>query len=121
MTAKVILLSNQNNTEMPVVESDQTYTIELEQENLELRDALASAVLQARRGYSGTVIGFAVLLAFGVGWLLDPPFHIFGQERASAAATESPADEAYSNARRYRRALGEPRLVERAAIYELAI
>lgn len=97
MTAEVIVLPNQNNTEMlrrdepaPVSQEDGAYVLDLEQENLDLRNALASSALRRwrRRGGGGRKsvgVGLAVAVAFGIGWVLDPPFHL-GLPQANATA-----------------------------------
>lgn len=64
---------------------DRAYILELEHENLELRNAVADIVLARRRAQAATARWPSVALlsaAFLVGWLLDPPARLWGARPA---------------------------------------
>lgn len=134
MTAEVILLPNQNNTEMPRVPEpapgDAAYLLELEQENLDLRNALASEALARskiartrRRASVGVGATAAVLLAFCSGWLLDPPGFLATPVEAATTGQARPSDslraEGYSTARGERHSRGG--LLHRWRVWGLAV
>lgn len=129
MTAEVIVLPNQNNTEMlrqaepePAgLDADRAYVLDLEQENLDLRSALAEAELRAMRGTRDcrrTAAVCGLVLAFVAGWLLDPPWH---DAKAQARASEGFATESSTHAPSAEWGHSAPPLRPETTPYELPV